>query len=252
MHVKFKEMLNMFVSAIDTAILNNIDMSDSSPAKFSDFKAKQREYFRKSVISARVTLDKSSQSLLPLAEINQDNQAAVHQILTHVRELKTSDDLKVLKSKADLLAALYLKLRIPKKEELFQKLSNVPYAIDEEVSADLAELERCFAAGCNRSAVILCGRLLEVALHRKYFEETGNDALEKNPGIGLGTLIAKLKQKGIEFDPGLTNQIHLINQIRIHCVHKKTAILNPSKQQTKAIILYTVDAIKKLFDTASK
>ena len=70
--------------------------------------------------------------------------------------------------------------------------------------------------------------------------------------VGLGTLIAKLKDKGHEFDPGLANQIHLINQIRIHCVHKKTSILNPSKNQTKAIILYTVDVLNKFFTTKSE
>ena len=32
-------------------------------------------------------------------------------------------------------------------------------------------------------------------------------------GIGLGNLIAKLKDKNVNLDPALTNQIHLINQL---------------------------------------
>ena len=109
------------------------------------------------------------------------------------------------------------------------------------------ELRKCFDLGCYRSCVILCGRVLEVCLHRKYFDSTGFDILEKNPGIGLGNLIAKMKEKGIELDPGLTQQIHLINQVRVFSVHKKLEAFNPSKDQAHAIILYTLDVIRKLF-----
>ena len=125
--------------------------------------------------------------------------------------------------------------------------SVVPMDIREDIEADLAELHKCFESECYRSAVMLCGRLLETALHRKYFEVTGNDLLEKSPGIGLGNLIAKLSEKDIAVDPGLGNQIHIINQIRIFSVHKKQDAFNPSKQQTQAIVLYTIDAIGKLF-----
>ena len=122
-----------------------------------------------------------------------------------------------------------------------------PVDIRDEMLADFTELKKCFDAGCFRSAVVLCGRLLEVALHRKYFEIAGNDLLEKSPGLGLGNLLARMDEKGVKFDPGLTNQIHLINQVRIFSVHKKQQPFNPSKTQTQAIILYSVDVLKKLF-----
>ena len=70
---------------------------------------------------------------------------------------------------------------------------------------------------------------------------------EKNPGIGLGKLIAKMQEKGIQLDPGLTQQIHLINNIRIFSVHKKKELFTPSKQQTYAIIHFTLDIVNKLF-----
>ena len=89
--------------------------------------------------------------------------------------------------------------------------------------------------------------MLEIALHRKYYELTKNDLLEKSPGIGLGNIIAKLKEKNITLDPALTNQIHLINQIRIFSVRKKKEAFYPSKQQTQATILYTLDILEKLF-----
>jgi hypothetical protein len=125
--------------------------------------------------------------------------------------------------------------------------SNLPPEIKEEVVADLQEMMRCYDSGCLRSAVILCGRILEIALQRKYYDATGIDILEKSPGIGLGKLIAKLTEKKVPLDPGLTQQIHLVNQVRVFSVHKKQSVFYPSKAQTQAIILYTTDILWKLF-----
>jgi hypothetical protein len=124
---------------------------------------------------------------------------------------------------------------------------NIPLEISGEINEDLKEMEACFLGGCYRAATILCGRVLETALHRKYYETTGVDMLEKSPGIGLGNLISKLKAKNISFDPGITQQIHLINQIRIFSVHKKQERFYPTKPQTQAMILYTCDILSKLF-----
>ena len=123
----------------------------------------------------------------------------------------------------------------------------MPGEIREELEADVAELRRCMAAGCYRSAVILAGRLLEVALHRKYYEATGNDLLEKSPGIGLGNLIGRLAERDIFRDPALTNQVHLINNVRIFSVHKKKTPFEPTQAQARAIMLYTFDILSKLF-----
>ncbi len=123
----------------------------------------------------------------------------------------------------------------------------VPDVLRAEMQSDVLELEKTFHAACYRACVILCGRLLEMGLHRIYFERTGFDILEKNPGIGLGTLVAKLTEKQVEFDPGLTQQIHLINQVRIYSVHKKQASFVPTKAQAQAMILYTLDILEKLF-----
>ena len=112
---------------------------------------------------------------------------------------------------------------------------------------DLEELDKCYKAKCYRSAVILCGRILETALHRKYYDATGRDILEKNPGIGLGNLIKKLKEKDVQLDPALTNQIHLINQVRVFSVHKKKEAFYPGKSQAYAIMLFTMDVLEKLF-----
>lgn len=125
--------------------------------------------------------------------------------------------------------------------------ANIPPEIRTDVFADLSEMEKCFNSGCYRACTIICGRIIETCLHRKYYEVTGMDLLEKNPGIGLGKLIAKMSEKEIKLDPGLTQQIHLINQVRIYSVHKKSESFSPSKEQSYAMILYTLDVMEKLF-----
>ena len=76
------------------------------------------------------------------------------------------------------------------KKDIHFKVPALPADIKDDISADIKELERCFNANCFRSAIILCGRILETALHRKYYEITNMDLLEKAPGIGLGKLIS--------------------------------------------------------------
>ncbi len=132
-------------------------------------------------------------------------------------------------------------------EKKTYRIPRLPSDIKDEVTADLHEIQACMNTGCYRSAVILCGRIMETALHRKYYDATGQDLLEKAPGTGLGNLIAKLAEKGVKLDPGLPNQIHLINQVRVFSVHAKKEPFRPSKTQAEAIMLYTMDILDKLF-----
>lgn len=158
---------------------------------------------------------------------------------------------------AELAQKLHETDNITEKIQLLDKLAGlsitmqhavrVPNDIKDEIEADMHEIHQCINHQCYRSAVILCGRILETALHRKYYEISGVDLLEKAPGTGLGNLVGKLNDKNVDVDPGLMNQIHLINQVRIHSVHKKQQPFRPSAQQTQAILLYTKDVIEKLF-----
>ena len=146
----------------------------------------------------------------------------------------------------EMLSALD-ELREIEPEQKKVVIPRLPAEIREEVTADIKELQKCFDNSLLRSAIILCGRILETALHRKYFELSGRDLLETSPGIGLGNLIGKLKELNYEFDPGISEQIHLINQVRIYSVHKKQNVFEPSSDQAQAIILYTLDVVRKMF-----
>lgn len=140
------------------------------------------------------------------------------------------------------------RINVQKKEGLEIKTpTNLPIEVKNEITKDINDMKKCFENGLYRSSMIMCGRILETALHRKYYEITGMDILEKNPGIGLGTLVAKLVEKNVKFDPGVTQQIHLINQVRVFTVHKKQDSFEPTREQAHATILFTLDIVNKIF-----
>ena len=173
-----------------------------------------------------------------------DNDVTILQIESLLRQLSSTgiQQAKALLEKIRILAS---DLEQPKHSQT--KIKGIPAEIKDEMHADIAELQRCFDARCFRATVILCGRILETALHRKYYEATKNDLMEKSPGLGLGNLVAKLHEKGVLTDPALSQQIHLINQVRIYSVHAKKEPFAPSEEQAQAIMLYTIDIVKKLF-----
>ncbi len=180
-----------------------------------------------------------------------DNSGTLNAILQLVHQMKDfylrQDYGGLLQSLDEMYNQIAFLQESPSKEKIRFKIARLPSDINEEVSADVGELEKCYKAGCYRSCIVLCGRILEICLHRKYFDVTGIDILEKNPGIGLGTLIAKMQEKNIKLSPGMTQQIHLINNVRVHTIHKKRELFVPSPEQTYAIILFTLDVINHLF-----
>ncbi|MBW2998716.1 hypothetical protein KY321_04210 [Candidatus Woesearchaeota archaeon] len=175
-------------------------------------------------------------------ELDPQSQAAMINLVEKLDAGKDVDKVMI-----DQLSNSSKKIKLIQQEQKIQLPTSIPSEIFPELESDINELSKCFTSGCFRSCVILCGRILEVVLHRKYYDTTGNDLLEKSPGIGLGNLIAKMKDKNMEFDPGITQQIHLVNQVRIFSVHKKQQPFYPTKQQAYAMILYTMDILEKLF-----
>ena len=231
-------------SHIGIALRNGVTLDNSEQVKLHDFKGAQQESMRNSVLKGIATVDMKSHSLFSLVEADRGNKVLVEGILSIVGQLGQTRDINKLQFMTDELLSRAAEL--PKDTESID-VPTVPSEIAQEVQADVEELSKCMKVRAFRSAIILCGRVLETALHRKYFEITGNDLLEKAPGTGLGNLVSKMADKGTVIDPGLGNQIHLINQVRVHSVHKKQTAFNPSQQQAQAIILYTMDVLNKLW-----
>jgi len=151
------------------------------------------------------------------------------------------------KIKADLKFLKSFDINTENKELKIDINLKLPDEIKDELHLDLKELEKCFNSKCYRASVILCGRIMEVAMFRVYYEKTGKDLLETAPGIGLSRIVGKLHDLGVKLPPGLSEQIHLIYFLRNSSVHKKQDKFRPSKEQANAMILYTIDALKNLF-----
>ncbi|MEM2115944.1 MAG: DUF4145 domain-containing protein [Candidatus Woesearchaeota archaeon] len=126
------------------------------------------------------------------------------------------------------------------------KSLHIPSEIREEVIEDFKEAIGCYRSKHYKAAIILCARILETLLFRKYYDITGKDLLETSPNYGLGKLVAELRQLN-QIDPAIMQQIHLINQVRIYSVHSKKEKFEPSDIQTKAILLYSYDLARKLY-----
>jgi len=233
-------LINKLRDAYSTVQSKEIDLSQQAKASFASFKDQKEVYVRNTINS----------SINQLREIiwkmSSDESTGLVNLYRQLEDNKANPKLAL--DVIDKMAELAVEVKEPiTVGELKLRAPKLPSDIRDDMASDIAEMQRCFNAGCYRSTTILCGRILETALHRKYFEVTGKDILETNPGIGLGTLIAKLNDKKVEFDPGLTQQIHLINQVRIFSVHKKQNAFTPSTAQANAMVLYTMDVLEKMF-----
>lgn len=240
--------MKKIITDIDKNLSNlkmSIDFLDrESPKTSNKFLDAQKEYYLKRMFDLSNKIDELNVSLAK--ELKQDQALLdLTSILKDISKIKDKTDLLIIANKAQRLIKS-INLSSNSSHE-FNKPKNLPDDIKHELLEDMTELNRCFESGCYRSSIILCGRILEACLFRKYYDMTGKDILETSPNFGLGKLIAKLTELNVKIDPGLTQQIHLINNIRIESVHKKKDLFIPSQQQTKAVILFTMDAIDKLF-----
>ena len=247
----FKKSINNLRNSLNNIISKKLNLRKQKNSRLFDFRQNKEDYIRASLSNSVKELKSSAWALSGIYNTNNSNEQNIIKILELV--IKTEKKYEIsnfedMVSYIDDIAEItaLLKSRAVKEDELNFDIPALPSGIESDVMADIRELKRCFNAKCYRSSTILCGRILETALHRKYFEATNKDILETSPGIGLGNLIAKLNNK-VEFEPGIKDQIHLINKVRISSVHKKKEAFFPTRQQAYAIILYTLDILKKLF-----
>jgi len=249
--MSFKKDFNQLKFALKTAVKHDValDKEIDSQKAMLDYNLNQKKYHQQTLQKALKQVKNAPIQLQTIVQVSAVGQEHLNKLIELLPLLETTniEELQKLVKKIDLLIK-YISFPAEKQESFIKTPKNIPSDIKSDIILDLEELDKCYKNNCYRSSVILCGRVLETALHRKYFDVTGNDILEKSPGIGLGNLIAKLKDKNVNLDPALTNQIHLINQVRIFSVHKKKESFNPSEQQTQAMILYTLDVLEKIFN----
>lgn len=239
---EFKKSILGLKTALSLVKSKGISLDGNSENKVYDYDKSKEDYYRKSVQTAMDLVKKKAASLAVLGS-DPSNGALITRINSLVGEIDSSEDKdSTIKKIIDIISDI----DVPHSEKV-KKPDYLPKEIRADVNADIDEMNKTFNAGCYRSTAILCGRILEVALHMKYYKETGVDLLEKSPGIGLGKIVAKLSEKNISFDPGLMQQVHLINNVRISSVHIKQEPFTPTKAQAQAMILYTIDILEKIF-----
>lgn len=124
-------------------------------------------------------------------------------------------------------------------------LANVPQDIREEIRLDFEEIRKCYYAGAFRSAIGMCGRVLEVLLGRKYFEQRSVDPIEQK--WTLGHLIQRCFAEGVINEPALGDICNFINRSRIGSVHRTRRLYRPEENETKSLVEFTVGLIRKLF-----
>ncbi len=248
----FKKSIKDLKSSLENAMSKNIDLKKKSPKRIYDFRQNRTDYLKSSLSSSMKQFNSSAWSLCRIHNLKKSNEKNIIEILDLAIKAEQKYNMSNFEDVLSYINEIQEKISSLKsgaqKEEYIEfEIPSLPLSIESDVKADIRELKRCFNAKCYRSVTILCGRVLETALHRKYYEVTGKDILETSPGIGLGNLIGKLNDK-IDFDPAIKDQIHLINKVRISSVHKKKEAFFPTRQQAYAITLYTLDILKKLFN----
>ena len=245
-----KKSIERVIESLSKIQQEDINQKHDLRKSFFNYKERKVSYLQDSIKNNIETIKNSLPDINEALRSDKSSEIKAKKAQELVKNVNFSyekGDFTKLKIYLDELGDIISNLNVPQTVSTFKKPKNIPEEVKSEILADINEIEKCFKFGCYRSSVIICGRILETALHRRYYEITQNDLLEKAPGIGLGKIIAKLEEENIKFDPGLTQQIHLINQMRIFSVHNKKDAFNPTETQTQAIILYTLDIIEKLF-----
>lgn len=240
---EFKALVKDCLHNVEGLLVSPSNLKGVDKENFLNYKESRVAYLKKSLLKNIQLLPKVFDEYAKQIDDPGERKALQEIVMTLHKE---DFNLELMKERLKMIEFKIGTYASPKKKSQRKNIS-LPVEIREEVQADLNEIEKCFAAGCYRSVVILSGRVLETALHRKYYEATENDLLEKAPGIGLGKIIAKLEEKGVSLGPGLTQQIHLINQVRIFSVHTKAEPFYPSKNQAEAITLFMMDILEKMW-----
>lgn len=167
-------------------LISSIEISKSKlvkKKKYFDFSEKKIEYYVNSAKGAFKELKESLWDLQYLVKEDKSNEDVYLEIIKDVK--KVEEQYNENNSKAIIENIQKIKTKTLKfkdiKDDISVEVKFIPIDVRADVNADLKELKKCYNAGCYRSAVIICGRLLETALHRKYYEITKQDILEKNP-----------------------------------------------------------------------
>jgi hypothetical protein len=133
-------------------------------------------------------------------------------------------------------------------------VQRLPKGARNEVQRDFEEIEKCYGALAYRAVLAFCGRILETALSRKYYQHQRRRHVSKSDierAIGdkpLGVIIQECNRVGLTANiPGLQQQADLINRVRIFSIHLRGSGYEPDTNDARASVSFTIAALTKLY-----
>jgi len=193
-------------------------------------------------------------------ELTEDICDEIDYIHTNIESMSVD----LLRERVDLIRRVLASLEgsIPKtllelQVDVPDLLGRLPSPLRAEVAQDFVEVQRCYEAGAYRAAISFCGRILEVVLGRKYFEERrksqpsldGSQIEGEIAGLTIGQILKRCKEIGLQITyPGLDDYANLINRTRVPAIHHKGApLFLPGPNAARGVVELTVEVIKDLY-----
>jgi hypothetical protein len=175
----------------------------------------------------------------------------IEDMLSNIRErerLVAESKTEILSQDVQTLRIVFSELRgsLPVAQIMFSvDFAGVPPEIREELRLDFEEVRNCYYNDAFRSAIGMCGRVLELMLARKYFEDRNIDLIEQK--LFIGQIIRKCFEDNVILEPSLGHMSNLINSSRIDSVHTGRRIYRPSQEETRTVIEFTISLLGRLY-----
>jgi hypothetical protein len=217
-----------------------------------------KENFLNSLLGIKEGLIKLGAKLSgePSTDLTKDFIYLVDELRINIEKVDTSiiegyiREMKNILSELRALAELQ-RLQYTPELELGIDLELIPFEIRTDIAADIDEIKKCYSSGAYRAAIVFCGRMLEIALARKYFEKTHVDPIKQK--WTLGRLINESKKKIGIFQPGLDSLCETINKVRIPSIHRvREGIYLPTPQDVVGVFHLVQSVLQKLWEPKPK
>ncbi len=119
--------------------------------------------------------------------------------------------------------------------------------VKEDIKRTYKEVVQLFLRGFYVSSIIMCGKVMEICMHQVYFDEKKESLFKINSRIGLGQSFKELVKIGYTFPPETWSVLTLIKEYRNANVHKRVEDNEPTRLETKVVVLLSKKIVLELF-----
>ncbi|MEK6874221.1 MAG: hypothetical protein AABX52_00540, partial [Nanoarchaeota archaeon] len=173
-----RQILRLRTTAFDLE-KEGVDLSEDFSPSVTDYTDSRREYLKRNYYASLDSLKTQATHLHALTIHNSSNAKPITTIIELITTLPTRNASQMRKE-LDKIWTITDVLDIPEADSLIPRFSkpghqehserqpiikSLPTEVRGDLIADINEMEKCYANKCYRSVTILCGRILETALH---------------------------------------------------------------------------------------